>query len=141
MSKDSPGRPGSRAVPGHMTTNAAPQGTTADTAPGRATQTDDAQNHDAQHRDAQKRAAAEAAVALVQDGTVVGLGTGSTAAFAIEALARRVSDGLRILGVPTSARSATQAREAGIPLTSLADHRRLASPSTAQMKLLRDRWI
>ncbi len=39
---------------------------------------------------ARKRAAAEAAVALVEDGMAVGLGTGSTAFFAVEALARRV---------------------------------------------------
>jgi ribose 5-phosphate isomerase A len=77
-------------------------------------------------RDAQKRAAADAAVALVQEGMVVGLGTGSTAAFAIEALAQRVHKGLRILGIPTSARSAAQARDAGIPLTSLTEHRRVA---------------
>jgi ribose 5-phosphate isomerase A len=77
-------------------------------------------------RDAQKRAAAQAAVALVQDGMVVGLGTGSTAAFAIDALAQRVSQGLRVLGVPTSARSAAQARDAGIPLTTLTEHRRVA---------------
>jgi ribose 5-phosphate isomerase A len=57
---------------------------------------------------------------------VVGLGTGSTAAFAIDALARRVSHGLRILGIPTSARSAAQARDSGIPLTSLTEHRRVA---------------
>jgi ribose 5-phosphate isomerase A len=80
----------------------------------------------AMRRDTQKRAAAEAAVALVQDGMVVGLGTGSTAAFAIDALAERVRQGLRILGVPTSERSAAQARRGGIPLTSLSDHRRLA---------------
>jgi ribose 5-phosphate isomerase A len=77
-------------------------------------------------RDVQKREAAEAAVALVQEGMVVGLGTGSTAAFAIDALAQRVHQGLRILGIPTSARSAAQARDAGIPLTSLAEHRRIA---------------
>jgi ribose 5-phosphate isomerase A len=80
----------------------------------------------ASNRDAQKRAAAEAAVALVQDGMVVGLGTGSTAAFAIDALAERVRQGLRILGVPTSEHSAAQARGGGIPLTSLSDYRRLA---------------
>jgi ribose 5-phosphate isomerase A len=76
-------------------------------------------------RDDQKRAAAEAAVALVQEGMVVGLGTGSTAAFAIDALAQRVSRGLRILGIPTSARSAAQARDGGIPLTTLSVHRRI----------------
>ena len=76
-------------------------------------------------RDGFKRAAAEAAVALVEDGMVVGLGTGSTAAFAVEALARRYHAGLRFVGIPTSARTAAQAAEAGIPLTSFAQHRRI----------------
>jgi ribose 5-phosphate isomerase A len=68
-------------------------------------------------RDALKREAALAAVAMVEDGMVVGLGTGSTAAFAIEGLIARVRDGLRIAGIPTSERSAKQARDGGIPLT------------------------
>ncbi|HUB10454.1 MAG TPA: ribose-5-phosphate isomerase RpiA [Acetobacteraceae bacterium] len=76
-------------------------------------------------RDDQKREAARAAIALVQDGMVVGLGTGSTAAFAIEALAERVRGGLRIVGVPTSERSAAQARGLGIPLTTLEEHHRI----------------
>jgi len=76
-------------------------------------------------RDARKRAAAEAAVQLVQDGMVVGLGTGSTAAFAIEALARRHRQGLRFLGIPTSERTAAQATAVGIPLTSFAEHRQI----------------
>jgi len=76
-------------------------------------------------RDAQKQAAAEAAVALVEDGMVVGLGTGSTAWFAIEALSRRVREGLRIVGIATSKRSAAQAQAGGIPLTSFAEHRRV----------------
>jgi ribose 5-phosphate isomerase A len=76
-------------------------------------------------RDALKRAAAEAAVELVQDGMVVGLGTGSTAAFAVEALARRHRQGLRFLGIPTSERTAAQATAAGIPLTSFAEHRQV----------------
>jgi ribose 5-phosphate isomerase A len=76
-------------------------------------------------RDTQKRAAAEAAAALVEDGMVIGLGTGSTAYFAIEALIRRVSEGLHILAIPTSERSAAQARAGGIKLTSFAEHRRL----------------
>jgi ribose 5-phosphate isomerase A len=73
-------------------------------------------------RDALKRAAAEAAVELVQDGMVVGLGTGSTAAFAVEALARRHNQGLRFVGIPTSERTAAQARAGGIPLSSFAEH-------------------
>lgn len=76
-------------------------------------------------RDVLKRAAAEAAVGLVQDGMVVGLGTGSTAAFAIEALAKRHRDGLRFVGIPTSERTAAQAIAAGITLTSFAERRRI----------------
>ena len=76
-------------------------------------------------RDAWKRAAAEAAVALVEDGMVVGLGTGSTASFAIAALARRHAEGLRFVGLPTSERTAAQARTAGIPLTSFSAHRQI----------------
>jgi ribose 5-phosphate isomerase A len=76
-------------------------------------------------RDALKRAAAEAAVELVQEGMVVGLGTGSTAAFAVEALARRHRKGLRFVGIPTSERTAAQARAAGIPLSSFAEHRQI----------------
>jgi ribose 5-phosphate isomerase A len=76
-------------------------------------------------RDALKRAAAEAAVALVEDDMVVGLGTGSTARFAIEALARRHGQGLRFLGIPTSERTAAEAAALGIPLTSFAAHRQI----------------
>jgi ribose 5-phosphate isomerase A len=56
---------------------------------------------------------------------VVGLGTGSTAAFAIEALAHRHRQGLRFVAVPTSQRTAAEAAAAGIPLTSFAEHRQL----------------
>jgi ribose 5-phosphate isomerase A len=77
------------------------------------------------NRDALKRAAAEAAVELVEDGMIVGLGTGSTAAFAIEALARRHRQGLRFVGLPTSERTAAQARAGGILLTSFAEHRQI----------------
>jgi len=79
----------------------------------------------ADDRNLLKRAAAEAAVELVEDGMVVGLGTGSTAAFAVEALARRHRQGLRFLGIPTSERTAAQAMAAGIPLTSFAEHRQI----------------
>ncbi len=72
-------------------------------------------------RAAQKQAAAEAAVALVEDGMAVGLGTGSTAAFAIDALAVRMRAGLRIRAIPTSERTASQARARGIPLVTFAE--------------------
>jgi ribose 5-phosphate isomerase A len=83
-----------------------------------------APGHDAE-RDRLKRAAAEAAVDLVKDGMVVGLGTGSTAAFAVEELGRRHRQGLRFLGIPTSERTAAQAMAAGIPLTSFSKHRHI----------------
>jgi len=66
-----------------------------------------------------KMAAAESAVALVSDGMIVGLGTGSTATFAVASLGRRVSEGLKIVGIPTSERTATQARGLGIKLATL----------------------
>lgn len=66
-----------------------------------------------------KRAAAKAAVSQVRDGMRVGIGTGSTAAFAIEALARRVAQGLRIEGLATSLATEAAARAAAIPLIEL----------------------
>ncbi|MGE5501470.1 MAG: ribose-5-phosphate isomerase RpiA [Ignavibacteriales bacterium] len=69
--------------------------------------------------DAQKQAAGEAAASLVENGMIVGLGTGSTAAWFVKALAAR---GLRdIHGVPTSEKTAELARELGIPLMALDD--------------------
>ena len=66
------------------------------------------------NQDAQRRAAAEAAAAIVEDGMIVGLGTGSTAAHFIDALIRRVRDeGLKITAIPTSKRSDKQARDGG----------------------------
>ncbi len=68
-----------------------------------------------------KRQAAVAAATLVTDGMVVGLGTGSTAFFLIEALLARVRDGLRIEAIATSERSAAQARDGGIRMIGFAD--------------------
>jgi ribose 5-phosphate isomerase A len=69
-----------------------------------------------------KKAAAEWAVTLVEDGMVVGLGTGSTASLILEPLAARIRQGLRITGIPTSERTAEQARGLGIPLSTFSDH-------------------
>jgi ribose 5-phosphate isomerase A len=77
-------------------------------------------------RDMRKREAAMAAVAMVQDGMAVGLGTGSTAAFAIDGLIERVRGGLNIVGIPTSERSAKQAADGGITLVDFSTHPRLA---------------
>jgi ribose 5-phosphate isomerase A len=76
-------------------------------------------------RDQLKRAAAMRAINEVEDGMVVGLGTGSTAAFVVEGLAARVADGLRVVGIPTSERTAAQARQLGIPIATFAEHQRL----------------
>src|SRR6056297_1629336 len=69
--------------------------------------------------DAAKRAAGESAAERVEDGMVVGLGTGSTAAHAIRAIGEAVDAGLDVTGIPTSYQSRRVALEAGIPLTSL----------------------
>ena len=69
--------------------------------------------------DGAKRRAGERAAAEVEDGMVVGLGTGSTAAHAIRALGREVDAGLDVRGVPTSFQSRELAREAGVPLVSV----------------------
>jgi ribose 5-phosphate isomerase A len=66
-----------------------------------------------------KRRAGEAAADEVQDGAVVGLGTGSTAAHAIRALGDGVGRGLDVQGVPTSYQSRQLAIDEGIPLTTL----------------------
>lgn len=68
--------------------------------------------------DDQKRIAGKAAADLVEAGMVVGLGTGSTAAWFVKALAAR---GLDIRGVPTSENTANLARELGIALVGLDD--------------------
>jgi len=70
----------------------------------------------------EKEAAGRAAAGLVCDGDVVGLGTGSTAYFAVVALGERVKAGLKIIGIPTSVHTADLARQLGIPLTTLDEH-------------------
>ncbi|MDX2204798.1 MAG: ribose-5-phosphate isomerase RpiA [Hyphomicrobiaceae bacterium] len=66
-----------------------------------------------------KQQAAEQAIALVEDGMVVGLGTGSTAARFVDLLAERVRSGLKVLCVPTSEATRAQAERLGIPLATL----------------------
>lgn len=72
-------------------------------------------------QDNDKRLAAEAAVAEIADGMRVGLGTGSTAAFAVTALARRVREGLRIEAVATSEATAAAAFAGGVAVRDFAD--------------------
>jgi ribose 5-phosphate isomerase A len=65
---------------------------------------------------ARKRVAAAAAVAEIEDGMLVGLGTGSTANFAIAALGERVAEGLKVTTVATSLATARVAEAAGLPV-------------------------
>ncbi|GHO67079.1 ribose-5-phosphate isomerase A [Ktedonobacter sp. SOSP1-52] len=75
------------------------------------------------NRDAWKQAASEAAAQLVEDGMLVGLGTGSTAAFFIQALARRMQQGLHIAGtISSSLASQELAQSLHIPITDFATH-------------------
>ncbi len=65
-----------------------------------------------------KKAAAEKAVSYVRDNMVVGLGSGSTAYYAIQLIGRKVKNGLKIQGVPTSLETEKLAMENNIPLLS-----------------------
>ncbi len=66
-----------------------------------------------------KKMAALKAVEWVRDGMVIGLGTGSTAYYAIEVIGKLVKEGHDLVGVPTSKNTEKLALEFGIPLTSL----------------------
>ncbi|HEY3086009.1 MAG TPA: ribose-5-phosphate isomerase RpiA, partial [Candidatus Dormibacteraeota bacterium] len=63
-----------------------------------------------------KRAAADKALELVQDGMLLGLGSGSTARYFTEGVGRLVADGMKVRGVPTSRATAELAAELGIPI-------------------------
>lgn len=63
----------------------------------------------------------QSAIEAVQDGDVIGLGSGSTPKSAILALGDRVKDGFNIVGIPTSFRVRELAADAGIELTTLQD--------------------
>ena len=76
-------------------------------------------------QDGEKRAAAARAVAEVEDGMVLGLGSGSTAAFAVEAVAARIAKGLRVVAILSSEATAASARQLRVPLTSFAKDRRI----------------
>jgi ribose 5-phosphate isomerase A len=69
--------------------------------------------------DPEKQATARASLKFIENGQVVGLGSGSTATFFIQFLGERVKAGLSIRGVPTSVRTQRLAEECGIPLVTL----------------------
>ena len=71
--------------------------------------------------DAEKQAAARASLKYVRDGQIVGLGSGSTATFAIRMLGERVREGMNIRGIPSSVASRDLAVDLGIPLITFED--------------------
>ena len=77
------------------------------------------------NKDLEKETAARAAVELVRDGQIVGLGTGSTAAYAVRFLGERVQAGLRIRGIPTSVNTKELAASLGIPLSTLEEFQQI----------------
>jgi ribose 5-phosphate isomerase A len=94
-----------------------------------------------------KEKAAESAVSLINDGMVVGLGTGSTAEFVIRKIGKRIKDEeLELLGVPTSLRTEIIAIECGVPLTTLSEHSSLdlcidgADQVDSQLNLIKGGW-
>jgi ribose 5-phosphate isomerase A len=72
--------------------------------------------------DALKKLAAEEAVTYLKEGMIVGLGTGSTAEFAIKKIGKKVDDGFDIIGIPTSVCTKKLAERLGIPLSDINDH-------------------
>ena len=79
----------------------------------------------AQDVEAFKRRAADAAIGLVKEGMVLGLGTGSTVRYFLEKLADLTHAGFEVRGVPTSRATGRIAKRLGITLTSLEEHPRL----------------
>ena len=86
----------------------------------------------------QKSAAGRRAAAFVHDGMRVGLGTGSTVRHTILELGRRIEQGLRIEGVPTSRATQSLAEDLGIPLRGQMKWNGSTSPSMGQMNSTRD---
>src|ERR1019366_9241351 len=76
--------------------------------------------------DQEKEAAARASLQFVKDGQVVGLGTGSTAAYFIKLLGEKVKNGMRVRGIPTSDRSRELAASRGTTPTTIGECREIA---------------
>ncbi|MEA2075455.1 MAG: ribose-5-phosphate isomerase RpiA [Euryarchaeota archaeon] len=94
-----------------------------------------------------KEKAAESAASLINDGMVVGIGTGSTAEFVIRKIGKRIKDEeLELLGVPTSLRTEIIAIECGVSLTTLSEHSSLdlcidgADQVDSQLNLIKGGW-
>ncbi|MCW3135947.1 MAG: ribose-5-phosphate isomerase RpiA [Canidatus Methanoxibalbensis ujae] len=98
-------------------------------------------------REEKKEIAAFSAASLVDDGMIVGLGTGSTAEIVIRILGERMKkEGMEISGVPTSFRTEMKAIEHGIPLVSLSEHPTLdiyidgADEVDAKLNMIKGGW-
>jgi ribose 5-phosphate isomerase A len=89
--------------------------------------------------DAEKRLAAEAAAELVEDGMTLGLGTGSTVAYLLPALARRELSDIRC--VATSVATEEQARELGIPVEEFSELERLDIAIDGTDQITPDGWL
>ncbi|HEY6781475.1 MAG TPA: ribose-5-phosphate isomerase RpiA [Thermoleophilaceae bacterium] len=89
--------------------------------------------------DQEKRIAAEAAAELVEDGMTIGLGTGSTVAFLLPALAARGLSGIRC--VATSVATEQQARELGVPVEEFSELTRLDIAIDGTDQVTPDGWL
>jgi ribose 5-phosphate isomerase A len=89
--------------------------------------------------DEEKRVAAEAAAELIEDGMTVGLGTGSTVAFLLPAIAARSLEGIRC--VATSVATEEQARSLGIPVEEFSELRRLDIAIDGTDQVTPDGWL
>lgn len=89
--------------------------------------------------DDEKRIAAEAAAALVEDGMTIGLGTGSTVALLLPAIARRGPSGIRC--VATSVATEQQARELGIPVEEFSELEHLDIAIDGTDQVTPDGWL
>ncbi len=83
--------------------------------------TDNTQDIGGSRREREKQAAARRSLLFVRDGYVVGLGTGSTASYAVRLLGEMVRAGLKIRAIPTSAGTRDLAVSLNIPLTTFED--------------------
>ena len=75
--------------------------------------------------DHEKELVARASLRFVQDGQIVGLGTGSTAAYFVRFLGEKVREGLKIKGIPTAVRTRELAASVGIPLTNFDEYQQI----------------
>jgi len=69
-----------------------------------------------------KQAAAKAAASQLESGTIVGLGSGTTSRLAVAEIGKRVHEGLQIIAIPTSEKTAAQAKDLGIQLSTLGEY-------------------